>query len=375
VSAAEPAAELLERVARVAAAAREAELDALLLTGAVAVRYATAFTGSSGVALIGGDGGASEPSRHRFITDFRYATQASEEVPEEFARDVVADNLLEGVAQALGTAGGRLGFLEKNLTVAEHTRLRELIAAQWELVPSGELLERLRMVKDAGEIAAIRAAAELADDAMRTVLDRGLAGRSERAVALELEEEMRRRGADGPSFPTIVAAGAHAALPHAKPREREIPRDVLVTIDWGALHEGYCSDCTRTYATGEAIDERAREVYEVVRAAQARAVEAVRPGASTLALDGVARSHIEAAGYGERFGHGLGHGVGLEVHEGPRLSRTAPDQPLRSGNVVTVEPGVYLPDELGVRIEDLLVVTEPGHEVLSALPRELTVIS
>ncbi|HWX73924.1 MAG TPA: aminopeptidase P family protein [Solirubrobacteraceae bacterium] len=375
MSAAEPAAELLERVARVAAAAREAELDALLLTGAVAVRYATAFTGSSGVALIGGDGGASEPSRHRFITDFRYATQASEEVPEEFARDVVADNLLEGVAQALGTAGGRLGFLEKNLTVAEHTRLRELIAAQWELVPSGELLERLRMVKDAGEIAAIRAAAELADDAMRTVLDRGLAGRSERAVALELEEEMRRRGADGPSFPTIVAAGAHAALPHAKPREREIPRDVLVTIDWGALHEGYCSDCTRTYATGEAIDERAREVYEVVRAAQARAVEAVRPGASTLALDGVARSHIEAAGYGERFGHGLGHGVGLEVHEGPRLSRTAPDQPLRSGNVVTVEPGVYLPDELGVRIEDLLVVTEPGHEVLSALPRELTVIS
>jgi Xaa-Pro aminopeptidase len=149
---------------------------------------------------------------------------------------------------------------------------------------------------------------------------------------------------------------------------------VLVTIDWGAYYEGYCSDCTRTYATGEAIGERAKEVYEVVRAAQHDAAEAVRPRESTRGLDAIARARIELAGLGDYFGHGLGHGVGMEVHEGPRLSRTAPDEPLRAGNVVTVEPGVYLPGELGVRIEDLVVVTGNGQDVLTRMPRELTVI-
>ena len=159
------------------------------------------------------------------------------------------------------------------------------------------------------------------------------------------------------------------------PRAHEIPRDVLVTIDWGALHEGYCSDCTRTYATGEGISAQAREVYELVLAAQERGLDAVRAGPNGREVDAVAREVIEQAGHGEEFGHGLGHGVGMEIHEAPRLSRTAPDDPLLAGNVVTVEPGVYLPGVLGVRIEDLVVVGEDSHEVLTSLPKALTVVS
>ncbi len=203
----------------------------------------------------------------------------------------------------------------------------------------------------------------------------GVVGRTEREVAIELELRMRRLGAEAPSFPSIVAAGAHGALPHAEPREQEIAKDVLLTIDWGALHEGYCSDCTRTYATGEGISARAREIYELVLSAQEQALAAVRAGPSGRELDGVARAVIERAGHGEHFGHGLGHGVGLEIHEGPRLSRTAGEEPLQAGNVVTVEPGVYLPGRLGVRIEDLVVVTEDGQEVLTSLSKALTVVS
>jgi Xaa-Pro aminopeptidase len=201
-------------------------------------------------------------------------------------------------------------------------------------------------------------------------------GRTEREVAIELELRMRRLGAEAPSFPSIVAAGAHGALPHAEPRAREIPPDVLVTIDWGALHEGYCSDCTRTYATGEGISVQARETYELVLSAQQRGLEAVRAGLTGREVDALAREVIEQAGQGEHFGHGLGHGVGLEIHEGPRLSRTAPEgQVLRAGNVVTVEPGVYLPGVLGVRIEELVVVGEAGCEILTGLPRTLTVVT
>jgi Xaa-Pro aminopeptidase len=207
------------------------------------------------------------------------------------------------------------------------------------------------------------------------VLEDGLVGRSERDVAIDVELRMRRLGASGASFPTIVASGPHGALPHAEPRDAPIPRDTLVTIDWGAVLDGYCSDCTRTYATGERLPEGAREVYELVLRAQLASLAAVRPGLNGKQLDAVAREVIEQAGHGERFGHGLGHGVGLEVHEGPRLSRTAGEQPLRAGNVVTVEPGVYLPGRFGVRIEDLVVVADGGPVVLTGLPKELTVVA
>jgi Xaa-Pro aminopeptidase len=366
----------IERVERLAGELRERKLDALLVWSAVNVRYLTGFTGSNSLVLVLARG---RSAGHRFLTDFRYETQSAEQVPEAFAREIVSGELLDvAVAALVAAAGGagRLGFDDASLTVAQHTRLRELLPTGWQLVPCAGAVERMRAVKDAHEIARIRAATQLADEALlRSVLQRGLVGRTEREVAIDLELEMRRLGADGPSFPSIVASGAHGALPHAEPRAEPIAPDVLVTIDWGALHEGYCSDCTRTYATGEHVSARAREVYELVRSAQALALAAITAGPSGRELDAVAREAIELAGHGEHFGHGLGHGVGMEIHEAPRLSRTAGEDPLRAGNVVTVEPGVYLPGECGVRIEDLVAVRPEGHEVLTGLPTELTVIA
>jgi len=363
------------RVASLAGELAGLELDALLIDSLVNVRYLTGFTGSSAAALVVGDGARGKLGGHRFLSDFRYATQSAEQVPDVFEREIVTGDLLGALAGSLADAGGRLGFDDASLTVKQHQKLAELLEGAWELVPCIGAVERLREIKDAGEIARIRAASELADEALRSVLTDGLVGRTERDVAIELELRMRRLGAQAPSFPSIVAAGAHGALPHATPRDAEIPPDVLVTIDWGALHEGYCSDCTRTYATGEAISAEAREVYELVLRAQQHGLEAVRAGLSGREVDAVARAVIEAAGHGEDFGHGLGHGVGMEIHEGPRLSRTAGEEPLRAGNVVTVEPGVYLPGLLGVRIEDLVVVAEDAQEVLTSLPKELTVVS
>jgi Xaa-Pro aminopeptidase len=363
------------RVAGLAGELARLELDALLIDSLVNVRYLTGFTGSSAAALVVGDGAREKLGGHRFLSDFRYAAQSAEQVPDVFEREIVTGELLGALAGILAGAGGRLGFDDASLTVKQHQKLAELLGEAWELVPHTGAVERLREVKDAGEIARIRAATELADEALRSLLEDGLAGRTERAVAIELELRMRRLGAQAPSFPSIVAAGAHGALPHATPRDQEIPADALVTIDWGALHEGYCSDCTRTYATGEAISAQAREVYELVLRAQRQGLEAVRAGLSGREVDAVARAVIEASGYGEDFGHGLGHGVGMEIHEGPRLSRTAGEEPLRVGNVVTVEPGVYVPGVLGVRIEDLVVVGEDAQEVLTSLPKELTVIS
>ncbi len=361
--------EAVDRVARLAALVRERELDALLVQAASDLRYVSGYTGSSGLALVRAD------EQHLFLTDFRYESQSAQEVPDAFTRRIVTGELIDAVGAALEGGSGRLGFDDGKLTVAAHGRLAELLGAGWELVPAAGLVERLRLVKEPREIERIRAAAALADEAMRQTLAQGLVGRSEHEVAVELELRMRRLGAEAPSFPSIVAAGAHAALPHAQPREQPIPRDALVTIDWGALLDGYCSDCTRTLATGEGVSAQAREVYALVLDAQRQAVAAVRAGPNGRELDAVARGVIAAAGHGEHFGHGLGHGVGLDIHEAPRLSRTAPEDPILAGSVVTVEPGVYLPGVLGVRIEDLVVVREEGQEVLTGLEKELTVVA
>jgi Xaa-Pro aminopeptidase len=267
----------------------------------------------------------------------------------------------------------RLGFDDAGVSVRAHAKLAEALPGI-ELVPAGGRVEALRAIKDDLEVARIRAAAQLADDALDEVLEHGLTGRTERDVAFALEMAMRRRGADGVAFESIVAAAENGALPHARPRDVQIPRDVLVTIDWGARHEGYCSDCTRTFATGEAIGQAARDVYALVQRAQQLALDAVQPGPTGKEIDAVARELIEAAGHAQHFGHGLGHGVGLDVHEGPRLSRRGGDAALEAGNVVTIEPGVYLPGQLGVRIEDLVVVTRDGRDVLSSLPKTLQII-
>jgi Xaa-Pro aminopeptidase len=368
----------LARVTRLATELRALEVDRLLVSAPAAVRYLTGYTGSNGIAAIAAD----ERAGHLFFTDFRYATQSAEQVPDGYQREIVPAELLEGLARTLGSGtrgDGRrakrsmLGFDDGSLTVKQHSRLRELLDNDWELAACGGVVERLREVKDGEEIARIRAAAQLADEALSEVLEGGLAGRTERDVAIDLELRMRRLGARAPSFPSIVAAGEHGALPHAEPREVEIPRGVLVTIDWGAYLDGYCSDCTRTYATGP-IGEEARSVYGLVLEAQEAALAAVRAGIGGREVDAVARSIIEDAGHAEHFGHGVGHGVGLEIHESPRLSRTAGDEPLRAGNVVTVEPGVYVPGRVGVRIEDLLVVTDKASERLTGLSKQLTVV-
>jgi Xaa-Pro aminopeptidase len=257
--------------------------------------------------------------------------------------------------------------------VRAHERLAEIVPDGVEHVPAGGLIEELRLVKDPGEIDKIRAAARVADEALQEVLDAGIAGRTERDVALDLEIAMRRRGASGPSFAPIVAAGAHGALPHAQPRDRAIPEGTLVVIDWGAQLDGYASDCTRTVGVGE-IDPRDREVYELVRHAQEAALAAVRPGPLGKEVDAIARQIIDAGGHAEHFGHGLGHGVGMEVHEGPRLSKQG-ETALAAGQIVTVEPGVYVPGQVGVRIEDLVAVTADGHEVLTSLPKDLQIVS
>ncbi len=352
-----------ERADRLAELLRERELDALLVTNLVNVRWLTGFTGTNGLAIVAAGG------ERVFVTDFRYVEQAAEQVPG-FERVRGKQDLLGDAAERLS---GRVGFDDAHLTVRAHRKLSERVEDRAELVPAAGLVEDLRAVKDAGEVEKIRAAAALADEALAVVMERGLAGRTELEVARELEDEMRRRGGEEPSFPSIVAAGAHGALPHAEPRDEEIPRGTLVIVDWGVRLDGYCSDCTRTFATGD-IGDRAREAYELVLRAQATALGAVRAGADGKAVDAVAREIIAEAGHGEHFGHGLGHGVGLEVHEGPRLSQLAEDVTLAAGNVVTVEPGVYLPGELGVRIEDLVVVGEDGPEVLSSRPKGLTAV-
>lgn len=323
--------------------------------------WLTGFSGTSGLALVGG-------SRRLFVTDFRYVERAARELPDGFELLRAEQRMVDTIAPALS---GRVGFDEAKTSVKVHAELSERLAAGAELVPSGGLVERLRRVKDEAEIAAIAAAAALTDEVYAWLLERGLTGSSEREVALEIEARMRELGAEGPAFPSIVAGGANGALPHAVPGERRIGAGELVTVDIGAILDGYCSDCTRTYATSDPGDEQ-RRVYELVREAQQAGLDAVRAGANGKAVDAVARELIVAGGHGERFGHGLGHGVGIEVHEAPRLSPRSEDT-LLAGDVVTVEPGIYVEGRFGVRIEDLVAVTDDGCRVLSGRPKELTI--
>jgi Xaa-Pro aminopeptidase len=340
-------------------------VDLMLVTELVNVRYLTGYTGSNGLALIG-------PRTRKFVTDFRYVEQAAEEVHPSFERTRAALDLIEAVPDELPDGPLRLGFEAAHVSVAAHRRMRELLPDRVELVEVEWLVEHLRAIKDREEVRRIGAAAELADAAFKAVVERGLAGRTERDVALALENEMRSRGAQRPSFETIVAAGPHGALPHARPSERVIGERELVVIDWGAELDGYCSDCTRSVATGPLGDD-ARIVYDLVLRAQLAGLEAVRAGAAGRDVDGVARRIIGDGGYGERFGHGLGHGVGTDVHEAPRLSQRSEDV-LHDGHVVTVEPGIYLPGEYGVRIEDLVVVRDGGCEVLTSLSKDLLTV-
>ena len=341
------------------------DADMMLVTSLVNVRYLTGYTGSSGLALIG-------PDTRAFVTDFRYEEQSAQEVDPSFDRVIARTELFEEIAGRLPDRPVRLGFEDAVMTVRAHAHLGETLGARAALVAAGSPVEALRAVKEPDEVQRIAAAAQLADAALREVMEQGLAGRTEAEVALAIEDGMRRRGASGASFETIVAAGPHGARPHAVPRDVAIGTGELVVIDWGAVLDGYCSDCTRTLATGEPGEE-ARIVYDLVLEAQLAGLDAIRAGVGGKQADSQARERIVAGGHGGHFGHSLGHGVGLEVHERPRLSQRSDDL-MVAGNVVTIEPGVYVPGEVGVRIEDLGVVTESGCDVLSHIPKELITV-
>jgi Xaa-Pro aminopeptidase len=339
----------------------EGDLDLLLVTHLVNVRYLTGFTGTNGLCLVGRD-------LRAFLTDFRYVERAAQEVGEGWERPEVERELLPAVRDRLR---GRVGYEDDNLSARQLRKLEELAPEDCELVAAGDLVERLRRVKDEGERKLMSKAARIADRVYEWVEGRGLAGRTERDVARAAEARIRELGGER-AFPVIVAGGANGALPHAEPGERTIAEGELVVFDMGAQVDGYCSDCTRTFAAGDPGEE-AREVYDLVQTAQLAALAAVEAGAGGREVDAVARTLIATAGHEEHFGHGLGHGVGLEVHEAPRLSTKSEDT-LEPGNTVTVEPGVYVPGRFGVRIEDLVAVTEDGYTNLSGRPKELTVI-
>ena len=354
----------MTRADRVAARFPEHELDYLLVTDLVNVRYLTGFTGTNGLALVG-------RNTRRLLTDFRYVDRAKAET-SDFDVMLAPQDLANGLAVGWPRRNLRVGFEDQSVSVRRHKQLGETLPKRVELVAAGGLVEVERAVKEPAEIDTIQAAAALADEVFALLLERGLVGRTEREVALSLERELRVRGASGTSFDPIVAAGENGALPHATPRDVPIPKDTLVTLDFGARLDGYCSDCTRTWATGTLPDDLAK-IYETVLRAQKAALDAVRPGPEGREIDAIARKVITAAGHGDHFGHGLGHGVGMSIHEEPRLAKSA-EARLGAGNVVTVEPGIYVPGRGGVRIEDLVVVTEEGRDVLSSTSKELTVV-
>ena len=352
------------RLARAAEALPGAELDALIVTDLTNVRYLTGYAGSNGVVVVA-------PAGSTFLTDFRYIAHARESMDGMVAVREVERDTIGSVGRWLGElAPGalRIGFESDTLPVALHTRLAAAVEGV-ELVASSGLIAGLRVVKDADELDAVRRSAALVAPVYETLVAEGLAGRREVDVAWRIRERFHELGAQDVSFPAIVASHERGAQPHADPTEAVIGRDTLVTIDLGCMLDGYASDCTRTFATGNPPAEL-RDAYAVCLEAQLLAMERIGPGMSGREADAAARDVIAAAGHGDHFGHGLGHGVGLEVHEQPRLAPTA-DATLEPGMVVTVEPGIYLPGTGGVRIEDLAVVTERGLERLTGYPKEL----
>ena len=348
---------------RTTLAARLGDLgvDALFVTRLTNVRYLTGFTGSNGQALVTASGAV-------FFTDGRYTEQSRHEVPdvERVTYASTADSSLREQCGRLGVA--RLGFEAHDVSVATHGRLVGALEGV-ELVATQDAVERQRWVKDDEELSALRDAQRVTDLAFDDIVEWLATGQTERQVAHQLELVMRREGADAMAFDPIVAFGENAAEPHHEPGHRVLEEGDIVKLDMGALWAGYHADMTRTIAFGEPAAEL-KKVHEIVKESQQAGIDAVREGVTGAEVDAAARGVIEGAGYGERFSHGLGHGVGLEIHEGPRLGREF-DHVLPVGAVVTVEPGIYIPGLGGVRIEDMVEVTDDGCRVLGTSTRDL----
>lgn len=342
-------------------------IDALVVSELKNVRYLTGFTGSSAVLVVRGDDAV-------FVTDGRYATQCERQLGESgvVAQIEISKDSPEEVAAASAASVARLGLEADSVTWSVQRRWAEELFGG-ELVPTTGVVEALRMVKDPGEVLRIRAACAVADEALAEVSPRLLDGPTEREFALELDAAMMRRGADDVSFDTIVAAGVNGALPHHRPTGAHICDGDLVVVDFGALVDGYHSDMTRTFMVGDVGEDR-RRMFDVVARAQAAGVDAVRAGAEVAQVDAACRDVIAEAGWADAFVHGTGHGVGLDVHEAPRVSARVADT-LHGGHVVTVEPGIYLPELGGVRIEDTVLVTRDGCERLTLASKTPQVVS
>jgi Xaa-Pro aminopeptidase len=331
-------------------------LDGLLVTHLPNIRYLTGFSGSAGLLLVRADVTI-------LISDFRYAAQAPIEVGSAAAVEIDPRSVWDRLGRVLTSYPTEsLGIESQSVTVRDAERISSLTRGR--VVPTTELVERLRAVKAPEEVAAIRAAAELAQAALADVLPTIRVGQTETEVGASLEASLRRRGSEWHPFPTIVASGPRSALPHARTSHRAIGAGELLLIDFGAQVDGYCADLTRTMVVGARANERQGMIHELVQSAQRRAIEHLRPGMPAREGDALAREVIVTRGFGEAFGHSLGHGLGLEVHEAPRLAPTS-DTPLPPHAVVTVEPGVYFPGWGGIRLEDDVYLAPEGAQCLS----------
>lgn len=350
---------MTDRLSAIRANFDDWQVDALLLTSPANRRWASGFTGSAAHLLIGRD-------RAVLATDSRYWERAAQEAPayEVFQLRDSKDDMRNFLALA---GGPRIGLEARHVTLAFHKQLAANEGVAW--VPLPATVEALRAVKSADELAAIRVAARLTDVAVALVPQLARPGITERAVAWELEKAMREAGAESVAFDIIVASGPNSALPHHHPGDRQLQAGDIVIVDLGAQVDGYKSDLTRSFYLGETAGDAFWGLYNTVSAAHQAAVAGIRPGVTGKAVDALARDLITAAGHGDHFGHGTGHGVGLEIHEEPRFSRLAEGTVIPAGAVMTVEPGIYLPGYGGVRIEDLLLVTADGAEYLSAAPQ------
>jgi Xaa-Pro aminopeptidase len=358
-----PAMDVAGRAGRLRARLDDAGCDGLLVTNVVNVRWLTGFTGSAGVVLVLSD-------ELLVVTDFRYRDQASDQLAAAGvdARLEISSTDQQGIVSKAARGIARIGLEAATVTWAQQRRF----AGEWfsgaDVVATEGLVEELRQIKDHGEVARIAAAAGVADKALAAVRSRIADGPTERDIALDLEVEMRRRGAEAAAFETIVGSGPNGARPHARAGDRRIRPGDLVVLDFGAVVDGYRSDMTRTVVVGEPSGTQ-RRMLDVVAESQRAGVAAARDGVSGGAVDRACREVIEAAGWGDSFLHGTGHGVGLDIHEAPRLSAQSDDM-LAAGQVVTVEPGVYLPEHGGVRIEDTVAITATGCDILTNAPKD-----
>ncbi|MBO0467696.1 aminopeptidase P family protein [Enterococcus plantarum] len=354
---------MMVRVNKLRALMKQNDLSSFLITSPYNLRYLTNFTGTTGLALITLD-------KAFFVTDFRYTEQAAEQAQGFEIIQNAGPIYDEVVAIAEREELTNLAFEETFVSFAEYSLLEEITPC--DLIPVAGLIEELREVKDEEEIAIIEKACGIADLGFKHILTVIKPGMTEIEIANQLDFYMRSLGASGVSFETIVASGLRSAMPHGVASEKVIEKGDLITLDFGCYYQGYVSDMTRTFAIGEP-DSQLKDIYQIVLEAQLKVLDEAKPGLTGIQLDAIARDHIASYGYGEAFGHSTGHGIGLEIHEGPNVSFRA-DKQFVAGNVITDEPGIYIPGLGGVRIEDDLLITNEGNRVLTHSPKELIIL-